>query len=200
MLQPGTTPDLLSGFSLADIQYLADNNPSLRGYLQGYLAELKLKSLLESFPGVGSIEKIPDCSSDKGDFRVGYKGSTIVVESKSFRSYSRRTNTLTESWEASVDCKNPGSRVLEVEGRGQVRSSCIEERRFDVLAVCTWPVTGTWTFLFAPEAFLPRALDMPGFLQSRLRVDPVTTPGFFWDPEAAFDLALSLKSSAKIRY
>lgn len=195
MLEPCPSKAILRGFSLDDVQALADENPNLRGYLQGYLAELRLKALLESVPGVDRAEKIPDSSSLRGDFLVEYHGTLLRVEAKSMRSRSEVFNPLTQSWSASVDCKNPGSRLLKVEGRGEVRATCIEERRFDVLAVCTQPVTGEWSFLFAPEVFLPRAENRPGYLQGRFKVDPLSSPGFFWEPARAFDLALAIRNT-----
>lgn len=196
MFEPCPSRALLQGFSLADIQQLADETPNLRGYLQGYLAELRLKTLLEAVPEVQRVEKIPDSAPVYGDFLVEYKGESLQVEAKSFRSRSEVFNPLSQSWEASVDCKNPGSRLLQVKGQGEVRATCIEEHRFDILAVCTQPVTGQWTFLFAPEVFLPRAENKPGFLQGRFKVNPTTSPGFFWEPSRAFDLALSIKNTA----
>ena len=201
---PQSIPDtgLLQGFSLSDIEGLVKENPSLRGYLQGYLAELRLKERLLSCPGVSSVSKIPDSSSVKGDFYVEYLGNTLTVEAKSFRSHSAKYNPLSESWSASVQCKNPGTRLLNVAGRGLVQAVCVEEGRFDVLAVCTYPVTGQWSFLFCPEFFLPRAEKKPGYLQSSFTVDVLNTPGVYPDPVPVFDLALGncVKSNAKIEY
>jgi hypothetical protein len=202
MLSNSLSNPLLQEFSLDDIEALAQENPSLRGYLQGYLAELKLRQLLLAYADVSSVEKIPDSSSTKGDFLVTYKGVTLTVESKSFRSNTARYNPLSESWAASVQCKNPGSRVLTFEGRGSVMATCVEEMRFDVLAICTFPVTGQWGFLFCPEFFLPRAENKPGYLQSSFLVDTDYSPGVYKDPLPAFDMALGLglESDAKIGY
>ena len=193
MLEPNNFKALLSDFSLDEVQCLVDENPNLRGYLQGYLAEHKLKSLLEATPGVGSVEKIPDSSPIHGDFLVEYGGNLLYVEAKSFRYRSSRFDHLTQSWEGTVECKNPGSRLLRSPGGKPFRATCVEEGRFDVLAVCTQPVTGSWSFVFAPEPFLPRAENKPGFLQGKFKVDPLLSPGFYSDPIKAFDLALSLK-------
>ena len=202
MLQPTLSTGLLQGFSISDIEGLVEENPSLRGYLQGYLAELRLREKLLSCPGVSSVIKIPDSSAVKGDFYVEYLGYNLKVEAKSFRSNSAKYDTLSESWSASVQCKNPGSRLLNVTGRGLVKAVCIEERRFDILAICTYPVTGQWGFLFCPEFLLPRADNKPGYLQSSFKIDMLNTPGVYSDPVSAFDLALGncVKSNAKIEY
>lgn len=202
MLYPGPSRPLLDGFSVDDVESLALENPNLRGYLQGYLAEQRLQQLLLATPGVGAAEKIPDSSPVKGDFMVEYRSHLFVVEAKSFRSGSSRYSPLLEDWEAEVQCKNPGSRVLSIEGVGQVKATCVEERRFDVLAVCTYPVTGRWEFLFSPEFCLPRAEGKPGYLQGSFRVSPCTSVGFYQDPARAFKLALLdvPEYSAKIEY
>ena len=202
MLQPSPTSALLEGFTLSDVESLAQDNPSLRGYLQGYLAELRLQELLLGLEEVNYVEKIPDSAQVKGDFFVEYRSHLLTVEAKSFRSGSSRFNPLLDTWDATVQCKNPGSRSLSFADGRQVTASCVEERRFDVIAVCTYPVTGRWEFLFAPEFCLPRAEGKPGYLQGSFKVDPLTSTGFYEDPRLAFNLALLdlHESSAKIEY
>ena len=71
---------ILSEFSIDELEELIIENSSLRGYLQGYLAELALKKLIKSIPEVTKVVKIPDQNPEKGDFRIEYKGVSLTIE------------------------------------------------------------------------------------------------------------------------
>lgn len=182
-LQP--LPDrqpLLTGFTLQDLQDLIDANPYLRGYLQGYLAESVLTKQLLQVPGVESVDKIPDVSDQWGDLLVVYHGVEVSVECKSLSSGVLREDTLNMAWEASVLCKNTDKRVVYVEGLGEVQSVNLHKGGFDILAICTYPVTGQWEFLFLENRMLPEPDDKPGFIKSRFTINTATTPGLTDDP------------------
>lgn len=186
-LQP--TPDrqpLLTGFTLGDIQELIDANPYLRGYLQGYLAEAVLTKQLLQVPGVESVSKIPDVSDVWGDLRVVYHGVELTVESKSLSSGVLREDHLNMAWEASVLCKNTDRRIVYVEGLGEVQSVNLHKGGFDVLAICTYPVTGEWRFLFLENRMLPEPDDKPGFIKSRFTINTATTTGLTDDAAKTF--------------
>ncbi len=168
---------LLHGFSLQDVQSLVDDNPYLRGYLQGYLAEARLRTLVESLPGVESVAKIPDASSAKGDLEVVFRGCQLSIESKSLSTGVLRKDVLNEAWEASVLCKNTDKREVYVEGLGDIRSVNLRKGEFDILSICTYPVTGRWEFVFLPNRFLPEPEDKPGFIKSRFTINTATTVG-----------------------
>ena len=85
---------LLHGFTLDDLQELDDENPSLRGYLQGYLAERRLTHDLLCLPDVSRVTKIPDSDRRRGDLLVEYRGQEISIESKSLSSGLLREDIL----------------------------------------------------------------------------------------------------------
>lgn len=59
-------------------------NPSLRGMLQGYVAEWKLRDYLLSLPDVTAIRKPDDHDrQEKGDLYVTYRGRLYRLEVKS---------------------------------------------------------------------------------------------------------------------
>ena len=66
---------------------LLEENPSLRGMLHGYVAELKLKELVTSIPGISYTEKFDDHDrKKKGDLYIIYQGMAFDLESKSLQS------------------------------------------------------------------------------------------------------------------
>ena len=185
---------LLHGFTLEDVQALTDENPYLRGYLQGYLAESKLIQQVRDLPGVESVSKIPDADELRGDLLVNYRGTEITIECKSLASGIVREDALNLSWEASVLCKNTDKRTIYVEGVGEMQSVNLVKGEFDILAICTYPITGFWRFLFIENRFLPEADGKPGFIKSRFIINTATTPGLTNDPLRVLDASLLQKS------
>lgn len=195
-LSPAQTPaPLLSGFSIEDLQALVDSNPYLRGYIQGYLAEDVLAARLRELDGVEYVSKIPDASDKKGDLLVNYRGEQITIECKSMCTGTLRQDVLNDAWEAYVLCKNTDKRVVNIEGRGDVSSVNLRKGGFDILAMCTYPVTGEWGFLFLENMLLPEPDDKPGFIKSKFVVNPYTTAGLTSDISKVLDDVLLQKQS-----
>jgi hypothetical protein len=166
---------LFTGFSMQDLEDMVDENPSLRGYIQGYLAERRLKTQIETLPYVTSVEKIKDQSDEKGDFRVIYKGMTLTVESKSVATDSVKEDLLTQTWQAKVRVKNSDRREVIIEGFGTINTSCLTRGQFDILAISCFAVSGEWDFLFIENRYLP-GTDMPGLMKTSFLINPSTTP------------------------
>ncbi|HET8686727.1 MAG TPA: hypothetical protein VFM18_08690 [Methanosarcina sp.] len=184
----------MSGFTIDDIQGLIDANPYLRGYVQGYLAEHVLASQLRSLPGVSLVEKIPDSNPEWGDLAVTYLGERMTIECKSLRTGSLREDVLHEAWESAVLCKNTDKRTVYIEGLGEIQSINLKKGDFDILAICTYPVTGEWRFLFLENRFLPEPDDKPGFIKSQFIINTATTPCLTGDAVHVLDNVLSRKS------
>src|SRR5579859_3234707 len=121
---------ILTGFTMEDIQEMIDENPSLRGYLQGYLAERALKRQLLQVPGVTSVRKIPDQAETKGDFEIIYRGVSITIESKSVATNSIKDDVLTQTWQGTVPIKNTDKREIEIEGLGTISTSKLRRGQF----------------------------------------------------------------------
>ena len=64
-------------------------NPSLRGMMVGYIAEMKLRDLFVDKPGITLLYKDDDHDREnKGDLVVVYKGHRFKIESKSLQTNS----------------------------------------------------------------------------------------------------------------
>ena len=78
--------DLLSRWevSLEDLEVLINQNPSLRGFILGYLAESKLRRFFQKDKRITSLKKFDDHDrTNKSDLVIGYKGREYSVEVKS---------------------------------------------------------------------------------------------------------------------
>lgn len=171
---------LLDGFTLEDLTYLIDTNSYLRGYIHGYLAELVLMRKLQLIPGVDSVVKIPDSDARKGDLEVSYLGVTMTVECKSVGTGSVRYDDLHESWVGTVSMKNSDMRTMVIEGEERTLVN-VDKGKFDILAANCFVVNGKWDFVFIENKYLLEKNDTPGFITSKVHIDPKTTPGLTED-------------------
>lgn len=187
---------ILSGFTMDDIQELIDENSSLRGYLQGYLAERALKAQIIQIPGVESVIKIPDRDQEKGDFKVVYKGVPITIEAKSVMTDSIRSDVLSQTWQGSVMVKNTDKREVQVDGIGTITTTKLERGQFDILAICCFAVSGEWDFLFIENRFIPAADEGYNLLKTKFIVNPGTTPGVTNNLAKLLEKTLEIKAVA----
>lgn len=168
---------ILSNFSKEEIDEVISENPSLRGYIQGYLAEVALKKQLLLLDNVTEVTKIPDKSEEKGDLKVIYKGLPITVEVKSLLTRSIKADTLHETWEGTVGIKNSDKRELQVEGLGTIHATNLVRGEFDVLAISCYAVSGLWDFVYMENEYIPpKNYDVPSLLKVSFTVNPETTP------------------------
>ena len=78
---------------------MLDANPSLRGMLLGYAAEVKLKEIITSFPEVSYTTKFDDHNrKKKGDLYVVYHGKAFDIESKSLQSSMIKYDDEKDEW------------------------------------------------------------------------------------------------------
>jgi len=187
---------ILSGFTMNDIQEMIDENPSLRGFLQGYLAERALKTQILGIPGVTSVTKIQDRDSDKGDFRVVYKGVPLSIESKSIVTSSVKEDVLSQNWQGTVAVKNTDKREVTVEGVGTIQTTKLYRGQFDILAICCFAVSGEWDFVFIENRFIPGAEESNDLLKTKFTVNPSTTPCLTHDLVKLMEKTLEIKAQA----
>jgi len=188
-----TGKEVLSGVCIQDIEELAEQNPSLRGYLHGYIAELFLKRHLESLHGISKVEKIPDRDSRKGDFLVTYLNHTLTVEAKSLSSNDLRQDLLNDSWIGRVNLKKTGAGKIP---DTHERTTCLMRGEFDVLAICTFSLTKTWEFVFLENRYIPSSGLHEDRLISTITLDIYNQPKVSFDAISVFDEFI--RSPAKI--
>lgn len=168
---------ILSQFSQEELEEVIQENSSLRGYLQGYLAEVALKKQLLLIPGITSVVKIPDQGKEKGDFKVIYKDKPLTIEVKSIATSSVKEDVLNDTWQGKVQVKATDKRTIEVDGIGTVTSTSLVKGEFDILAISCYAVSGKWEFLFIENEYLPeQSSSLPGLIKTSFTINPATTP------------------------
>ena len=75
--------------SAEELTKIVEENPSLRGFLFGYISEYKARTYFEGHAGVTDIRKYDDHDrTSKGDISFCYKGREFRIEAKSLQTNS----------------------------------------------------------------------------------------------------------------
>jgi hypothetical protein len=139
-----------------ELTEVIDANPSLRGIMLGYLAEVKLRHMWFDRPEVARWHKYDDHDRrKKGDLVIVYKGREFIVEAKSLQ-----TNTIRRKeaiWSGKVQCDASDRRTVQLPNGKKMETTCLLVGEFDLLAVNLFEFQKTWRFAFAKNSDLPRS-------------------------------------------
>ena len=150
-------PSVLDAWRITahDLTALLEQNPSLRGMLLGYVADLKLQTLWLTHPDISALVKDDDHDrTKKGDRRIVYKGQPFVLEVKSLQTHSIRYEDGVWSGKTQVDASDRREVVLPTGER--LNTTLLLVGEFDVLAVNVFAFENQWRFVFARNQDLPR--------------------------------------------
>ncbi len=133
---------------------LVEKNPSLRGMILGYLAELKLEKLWLSGDDVSEVTKHDDHDrKKKGDRVIRYKGREFIFESKSLQ--SAMIEKTEEGWMGKAQVDASDRREVVLPDNSRVTTTCLRKGEFDILAVNIFAFEEKWRFVFAKDSDLP---------------------------------------------
>ncbi|MXX11245.1 MAG: restriction endonuclease, partial [Nitrospira sp. SB0667_bin_9] len=120
--------------TVEELTQVVDQNPSIRGMLLGYLAEVKLEKLWLRRTGISDVSKHDDHDrKKKGDRVVAYKGREFIFESKSLQ-----TNTIRktdEGWVGKTQVDASDRREVVLPDGTRVNTTCLLRNEFHILAV-----------------------------------------------------------------
>lgn len=137
-----------------ELTQVVDRNPSLRGMILGYVAEMKLQQIWLERPGVSNIVKPDDHDRRrKGDRIVRYKDTTFVFESKSLQTST--VQRVEDGWIGRTQVDASDRRPVELPDGSTVSTTCLRRGEFDILAVNVFEFTKQWRFVFAKNQDLP---------------------------------------------
>ena len=133
---------------------LVEKNPSLRGMILGYLAELKLEKLWLSGDDVSEVIKYDDHDrKKKGDRVIRYKGREFIFESKSLQ--SAMIEKTEEGWMGKAQVDASDRREVVLPDNSRVTTTCLLKGEFDILAVNIFAFEEKWRFVLAKDSDLP---------------------------------------------
>lgn len=134
----------------AEFTDLVDTNPSLRGMVLGYAAEVKFRHL--HLNGRRDIihEKDDDHNrAKKGDRRLQYKGRELVVEVKSLQTNSINYDETDDLWKGKTQVDASDKRRISFEDGSELETTLLLRGEFDILAVNCFAFENKWRFAFA---------------------------------------------------
>ena len=142
--------------SSKQISSLINQNPSLRGMLLGYVAELKLKELISLLPDISYTYKFDDHDrKKKGDLYIIYRGKAFDVESKSLQTNTIKFDDASQTWTAKTQVDASDRRNVTLSSGKILNTTLLLRGEFDILAVNCFGFGGEWKFLFAKNTDLP---------------------------------------------
>lgn len=137
-----------------ELTQVVDSNPSLRGMILGYVAELKLQQLWLERAEISNVVKPDDHDRRrKGDRVVYYRGAEFVLESKSLQTSTVRQ--FEGGWQGRAQVDASDRRLVELPDGSTVSTTCLRRGEFDTLAVNVFEFTKQWRFVFAKNEDLP---------------------------------------------
>ena len=184
-----------------ELTAVVDGNPSLRGMMLGYVAEMKLSALLLSDGRITAIRKPDDHDRrKKGDLVVTYRNRACKIESKSLQTNSIRRLDK-DRFAGQVQCDASDSRTVALPNGRRLQTTCLLVGEFDILAANLFAFEEKWHFTFALNRDLPRSSfrEYTKYQRSNLLASlvPVTwppEPPFVSDPFALLDRLLEDRS------
>jgi len=171
--------------SIEELSRAIDDNGSLRGMVFGYVAEIKLRELLSSHPGVSQIGKDDDHDrKKKGDLRLVYRGHEFKVEAKSLQ--TARNRRLADGSFAGVSQVDASDRrTVTLPDGSALQTTNLVVGEFDVLAVNCFTFDNQWNFVFARNSDLPRSTHRAYSVEQRIHL-LATTVSVMWPPQGIF--------------
>lgn len=148
--------------SVEELENLIDANPSLRGFIIGYLAEAKLTARLAADSRITKLVKFDDHDrTNKHDLVITYRGKEFTIEIKSLQSATVRA--CDGRWftgaevVAKFQCDASDRRTVLLADGSSVTTTCLRYGDFDIIAVNLFAFEKGWQYGFALNRDLPHS-------------------------------------------
>lgn len=193
--------DATLGITPEEWRELTNANPSLRGNLLGYAAEMKLRKMWFSSEHATSERR--DDGKKKSNLVVTYRGRDFIVKLCSLRTSSIRRGV--DKVNAVAQCDSSERRIVKVSGGSSLNTPCLLVSEFDLLAVNIFAINNEWRFLFAKSLDLPRSthkyytpLQRESLLASVVRVTYPPVHPFYVEPFRLLDEIIDGRGEANV--
>jgi hypothetical protein len=141
--------------SVAELDQILTSNLSLRGFLFGYVAEHKLRTIGLADQRITNLIKYDNHDrTRKGDVSFTYAGAEVVVEVKSLQTDSIRQRN--EECEGRFQCDASDRREVLLPNGERLETTCLLVGEFDLVAVNVFGFGHGWRFLLAKNRALAR--------------------------------------------
>ena len=138
-----------------ELTHIVNENPSLRGFIFGYVSEYKARAYFNGHAGIANVMKYDDHDrTSKGDISFHYKGREFKVEAKSLQTNSV-VNLGDGCWKGKFQCDASDRREITLPNGHIVNTTCLAVGEFDIVAVSLYAFGDQWRFAFAKNSDLP---------------------------------------------
>jgi len=167
-----------------ELTQLIDENPSMRGIVIGYVAELKLKKLFEAHEHISKSFKYDDHDrTRKSDRVIVYRGKEFSVEAKSLQTNS--VKQIGGKFYGKTQVDGSDKREVVFSDGSKLVTTNLLRNQFDILAVNLFAFEKQWRFSFALNADLPPCVHKKYTESQRKMLLPTLIP-VTWPPEPPF--------------
>ena len=150
--------------SAEELTAIVNENPSLRGFLFGYVSEYKARAYFSGHEGITDLKKYDDHDrTKKGDISFTYKGREFRIEAKSLQTNSVR-QTGDGAWRGTFQCDASDRREIALPNGHTVNTTCLAVGEFDIVAVNCYAFGEEWKYAFAKNIDLPHPSRCSGNL------------------------------------
>src|ERR1051325_5595556 len=174
--------------TIEELTELVDKNPSLRGALLGYIAEMKLRNLWFSTERITHAIKYDDHDrKKKGDLVITYSDKSFIVESKSLQTNSIRIEETPTGirYKGKAQCDASDRRIIALPDGSEINTTCLLVGEFDLLAVNIFAFENSWRFIFAKNSDLPRS-NYAKYTEAQRQYLLASLITVTWPPEPPF--------------
>lgn len=173
------------GITEDQLTELVDNNPSLRGMIIGYVAEMKFHDAFLSHPKITEKGKDDDHDrSKKGDRRIVYKANTLIIEVKSLQSAKVR-QLGEDEWEGKSQVDGSDRRIVKFPDGTKLNTTLLLKGGFDLLAINCFAFGGQWRFTFAKNKDLPTS-NFKKYTEEQRKLLIASLIPVTWPPKTPF--------------
>ncbi len=142
--------------SAEEFTKIVDENPSLRGFVFGYVSEYKARKYFDGHENITNLMKYDDHDrTSKGDISFHYKGKEFRIEAKSLQTKSV-VKVGSDEWKGVFQCDASDCREIQLPNGHKVNTTCLVVGEFDIVAVSLYAFGDQWRFAFAKNSDLPR--------------------------------------------
>jgi hypothetical protein len=176
------------------------DNPSLRGFVYGYVSEMEFeRHYLKGRSTIEGFSKDDDHKKTKADRTVIFRSKPITIQVKSIQ-----TNSIEfENGHFVADVQNDASdrRKVKLPGGTTVETTCYVVGEYDILAVSLQPFTGEWKYAFKENSKLQRTNSKKYTpKQQRHLLATLETISFPLDPSWTEDFDAILESVSREKH
>lgn len=181
------------GITVAELNTILSERPSVRGILIGFLSEYKLQRTVFSDARIHKLKRFDDHDRKRpADFSFEYQGEKITVEVKSLQTKSVRPENGGKSGRCQVDASD--KRKVTLPDGNEISTTCLVAGGFDVLAINLFEFNHSWDFAFIRNDDLPRSKhkkytkdERKYLLATTVSVEWPLSPPFHSDPFPMLD-------------